>query len=91
MFLVFGKCPFLSRWKNVLSVSHALHLCFIWNKSVTRTVISVNHHLLSDTYPVNMRFYRYLSGTLAVIAWLMGSTHRSRELRAAEEINFVIV
>ena len=42
MFLVFGKCPFLLRWKNVLSVSHPLHLRFCRNKSVTRMVISVN-------------------------------------------------
>ena len=42
MFFVFGKCPFLLRWENVLSGSHALHLRFILNKSVTRTVISVN-------------------------------------------------
>ena len=42
MFFVFGKCPFLLRWKNVLSGSHALHLRFIRNKSVTRTVISAN-------------------------------------------------
>ena len=41
MFFVFSKCPFLIRWKNVLSGSCALHLCFIRNKSVTRTVISV--------------------------------------------------
>ena len=42
MFLVFGKCPFLLHWKDVLSVSHTLHLCFIRNKSVTPTVISAN-------------------------------------------------
>ena len=42
MFFVFGKCPFLLRWKNVLSGSHALHLRFSQNKSITRTVISVN-------------------------------------------------
>ena len=42
MFFVFGKCPFLLRWKNVLSSSHALHLRFIRNKTVTPTVISVN-------------------------------------------------
>ena len=42
MFFVFGKCPFLLRWKNVLSGPHALHLRFIRNKSVTCTVISVN-------------------------------------------------
>ena len=42
MFLVFGKCPFLLRLKNVLSVSHPLHLRLSQNKSVTRTVISVN-------------------------------------------------
>ena len=38
---VFGKCPFLLRWKNGLSGSHALHLRFIRNKSVTRMEISV--------------------------------------------------
>ena len=42
MFFVFGKCPFLLRWKKVLSGSRALHIRFIRNKSVTRTVISVN-------------------------------------------------
>ena len=42
MFLMFGKSPFLLRWKNVLSVSHPLHLRFSRNKSVTRTVISVD-------------------------------------------------
>ena len=42
MFFVFGKCPFLLCWKNVLSGSNALHLHFIRNKSVTCTVISVN-------------------------------------------------
>ena len=42
MFFVFGKCPFLLRWKNVLTGSHALHLRFIRNKTVTREVISVN-------------------------------------------------
>ena len=42
MFLVFGKCPFLLPWKNVVSVSHQLHLRCSRNKSVTHTVISVN-------------------------------------------------
>ena len=42
MFHVFGKCSFLLHWKNVLSVSHPSHLRFSRNKSVTRTVISVN-------------------------------------------------
>ena len=42
MFFVFGKCPFLIQSKNVLSGSHALHLRFIRNKSVNRTVISFN-------------------------------------------------
>ena len=42
MILVFGSRPFLLRWKTVLSVSHPLHLSFSRNKSVTRTVISVN-------------------------------------------------
>ena len=42
MFFVSGKCPFLLRWKKVLSGSHALHLRFIQNKPVTRTVVSVN-------------------------------------------------
>ena len=66
MFLVFGKCPFLLRCKNVLSVSHPLHLCFSRNKSVTRTVISVNrpfimqyisgkHAFFPFTFPVFMR------------------------------------
>ena len=45
-FFVFGKCPFLLRWKNILSGSHALHLCFIRNTSVTRTVISVNRRFI---------------------------------------------
>ena len=64
----------LIRWNNVLSVSR--------NKSVTHTVISVNR-------PFIIRFSRYMSGTHAVIAWLLGSTYRSREPRATEEINFV--
>ena len=42
MFFVFGKCPFLLRWKNVLTGSHALHLRFIRNTSVTRTVLHRN-------------------------------------------------
>ena len=46
VFLVFGKCPFLLRWKNVLSVSHALHLRFILNKCVTHTVVSVNRRFI---------------------------------------------
>ena len=49
MFFVFGKCPFLLRWKNVLSGSHALHLRFIRNKSVTRTEISTVYN------PVHIR------------------------------------
>ena len=66
MFLVFGKCLFLLRWKNVLSDSHPLHLCLSQNKSVTRAVISVNrpfimryisgkHALFPVTFPVFMR------------------------------------
>ena len=55
MLLVFGKCPFLLRWKNVLSVSHPLHLCFSRNKSVTCTVISVNRPFIM----------RYMSGKRA--------------------------
>ena len=55
MFFVFGKCPFLLRWKNVLSGSHALHLRFIQNKSVTLTVISVNRPFI----------IRYISGKSA--------------------------
>ena len=46
MFFVFGKCPFLLRWNNFLSGSHALHLRFIRDKSVTRTVLSVNRPLI---------------------------------------------
>ena len=55
MLLMFGKCPFLVRWKNVLSVSHPLHLRFSRNKFVTRTLISVNRPF----------FMRYISGKLA--------------------------
>ena len=80
MFFVFGKCPFLLRWKNVLSGSNALHLRFIRNKSVTLTVISVNRPFI----------IRYTSGYRAFFPLhVPGSTYRSRELRAAEEINFV--
>ena len=65
MFLVFTKCPFLLRWKYVLSVSRPLHLHFSRNKSVTRTLISVNRPFImrymsgkcafSLTFPVFMR------------------------------------
>ena len=66
VFLVFGKCPFLLRWKNVVSVSHPLHLRFSRNKPVTRTVISVNRPFIMRfisgkrafspvTFPVFMR------------------------------------
>ena len=55
MFLVFGKCPFLLRWKNFLSVSHPLHLHFSRNKSVTHMVISVNRPFIM----------RYISGKRA--------------------------
>ena len=89
MFLVFSKCLFLLRWKNVLSVSHPLHLRFSRNKSITRTVILLIDRLLCGTYPVNVRFSRYISGIHAVIAWLLCPTYRSREPRAAEEINFI--
>ena len=89
MFLVFGKCPFLLRWKNVLSVSHPLHLLFSQNKSVTRTVISVNRPFIIVTYQGNVRFPRYISGIHAVIAWHLCPIYRSREPRVAEEINFV--
>ena len=78
MFLVFGKWPFLLRWKNVLSVHHLLHLRFSRNKSVTRTVISVNRPFSGN-----------ISSIYAVIAWLLCPTYRPREPRAAEEINFV--
>ena len=89
MFLVFGKCPFLLRWKNVLSVSHPFHLRFSWNKSVTRTVISVNRQFIMRYIFGKRAFSRYISGIYAVIAWLLCATYRSREPRAAEEINFV--
>ena len=55
VFLVFGKSPFLLRWKNVVSVSHPLHLRFSWNKPVTRTVISVHRPFIM----------RYISGKRA--------------------------
>ena len=86
MFLVFGKCRFLLRWQNVFSVSHVLSqvtspLLVRWYPLIDR--------LLSGTYPVNVRFSRYMFSTHAVIAWLLGSTYRLREPRAAEEKNFV--
>ena len=63
MFLVFGKCPFLLRWKNVLSVSHPLHPRSSRNKSVTRTVISVNRPFIMRYisgkrafFPINFRY-----------------------------------
>ena len=55
MFVVFGKCPFLLRWKNIVSVPHPLHLRFSRNKSVTRTVMSVNRLFIM----------RYISGKRA--------------------------
>ena len=88
MFLVFGKCLFLLRWKNVLSVSHPLHLRFRRNKSVTSMVISVNRPFIMRYISGKLAFCRYISGIHAVIAWLLCPTYRSREPRAAEEINF---
>ena len=41
---------------------------FIWNKSFTRTVISVNRPFIIRTHPVNVRFSRYMSGARTVIA-----------------------
>ena len=52
MFFVFGKCPFLLRWNNVLSISHPLHIRSSRNKFVTCTVISVNRPFIM----------RYISG-----------------------------
>ena len=76
MFLMFGKCPFLLRSKNVLSVSHPLHLRFSRKKSVTCTMISVNLPFLCGAYPVNVHFSRYISGIHAVIAWLLCPTYQ---------------
>ena len=45
--------------------------------------------LLCGTYLVNVHFSGYISGIHGVIAWLLCPTYRSREPRAAEEINFV--
>ena len=89
MFFVFGKCPFLLRCKNVLSVSHPLHLRFSRNESVTRTVISVNQPFLMRYMSGKRVFPRYISGIHAVIAWLPCPTYRSREPRVAEEIDFL--
>ena len=89
MFLVFGKCLFLLRWKKVLSVSHALCFRFIRNNSVTRMVISDNLPFIMRYISGKGAFSHYMSGTHGVIAWLLGSTYRSQEPRAAEEINFV--
>ena len=81
MFFVFGKCPFLLRWKNVLSGSHALHLRFTRNKSVTSTVISVNRpFIIRYTSGVIVRFSRYMSGARTIIALLPGSIPIARTL-----------
>ena len=58
------SCPFLLRWKNVLSGSHALHLRFIRTKSVTRTVISVNR-------PFIIRLTCGFPVTCPVLVWLL--------------------
>ena len=88
MVLVFGKCPFLLCLKNVLSVSHPLQLCFSRNKSVK--VISVNRPFIMRYISCKRAFFpRYISGIHAVIALLLCPTYRSREPRAAEEVNFV--
>ena len=80
MFFVFGKCLFLLRWNDVLSGSHALHLRFNRNKSVTRTVYPLIGCLLSGTHPYNVRFSNYMSGACTVIASPPGSTCRLQEL-----------
>ena len=89
VFLVFGKRPFPLRLKNVVSVSHPLHLRFSRNKPVTRTVISVNRpfimRYISGKRAFSPLHFRYSS----VIVWLLCPTYRSREPRAVEEINFV--
>ena len=54
---MFGKCLFLLRWKNVVSVSHPLYLRFSWNKFVTHTVKSVNGPFIM----------RYISGKRAFL------------------------
>ena len=63
VFLVYGKFPFLLRWKNVLSGSHALHFRFIRYKSITRTVISVHRQFIIRCisgkrafYPLHVRY-----------------------------------
>ena len=83
MFLVFGKCPVLLRWKNVLSVSHPLHLRLSRNKSFTRAVISVNRPFIMQYISGKRAFSRYISGIHAVIAWLLCPSYRSREPQAA--------
>ena len=57
MFLVFSKFPFLLRWKNVLSSSHALHFPIIRYKSVTHTLISVNRPLIIRCISCKRAFY----------------------------------
>ena len=68
MLFVFGKCLFLLRGKNVLSGSHALHLRFIRDKSVTRTVISVNRPFFIRYTSGERAFFRYMAGARTVIA-----------------------
>ena len=85
MFLVFGECPFLLRWNNVLSVSHPLHLRFSLNKYVTRTLISVNQPFIMRYISGKRAFFPFHFRFHAVSAWPLCPTYRSREPRAAEE------
>ena len=91
MFLVFGKCLFLLRWKNVLSVSHSLHLRFSLNKSVTRTVIFINRPFImrykSGKRAFSPLHFRYLCGhCLASMPHI--PIARASSAKGAKEIDF---
>ena len=79
MFFVFGKCPFLLRWKNVLSgmIAHAHFRALPFLSALPEItghrfscVASpfLIDRLLSGTHPVIVRFSRYMSGARTVIA-----------------------
>ena len=54
MFFVFGKCPFLLRWKNVLTGSHAYpeQVRYSYGDIRTSTVCYPVHIRLTYVFPV---------------------------------------
>ena len=68
MFFVFGKCPFLLRWKNVLSGSHACTSVLSGRSPLLVRRYPIIDRLSSGTHPVNVRFSRYMSDSRTAIA-----------------------